>query len=47
MQGDLTISFAPDTLVLVPGSSKVAVGFFCLYLWGPEFAPTAHGRSYF
>ena len=32
----------------VPGSSKVAVGFFVsLYLWGPEFAPTAHVRSYF
>ena len=36
-------------LVFAPGSSKVSVGFLLvsLYLLGPEFALTAHARSYF
>ena len=39
-----------STLVLLQGSSKVAVGlfffFYTLYLLDPEFIPIAHAGSY-
>ena len=42
-------AFVPNTLFFALGSSEMAVGFFCLFVFvsfGPEFAPTRHAHSY-
>ena len=40
--------FASDVLFLLQALQKWQLGFLVsLYVLGPEFAPTAHARSYF
>ena len=41
-------AFAPNTLFLLQAPQKWQLRFLVfLYVWGPEFAPTAHARGYF
>ena len=40
-------SFAPESPDFAPGSSKVAARFSGLFVFCPEFAPTAHTHNCF